>query len=251
MEKEKIEKVLSNIYFIIVEPMYPGNIGSIARAMKTMGLRKLRIVNPPDLASNDARMMAYASYEIIEEAEIFEDVDSAVEDLNIVVATTARLGSERGPSWEPRHLMKEVLPYGEENKIGFLFGREERGLSNEEIRRAHFISTIPAFVQYPSLNLSQAVMIYAYEIYSALRSPWQSPKERLADEKTLQLLHWRIMEMMKKLEFREANESDHFSRTLRRAIGRTYWQRQDVSVFLKIVKQVEWFLKNRCGKKEG
>ena len=248
MKKERVEKILDNIYFILVEPMYPGNVGSVARAMKTMGLSHLRVVNPPDLNSDEARMMAYASYDIIEKAEIFNDVDSAVEDLNIVVATTARLGSERGPSWEPEDLMKEIIPYAEENKIGFLFGREERGLSNAEIRRAHFISTIPAYIQYPSLNLSQAAMIYAYEIHNAVRTPWQSPRERLADEKTLQLLHWRVMELMKKLEFREANDSDHFSRSLRRAIGRTYWQRQDVSVFLKLVKQVEWYLENRCRK---
>ncbi|MCD6453800.1 MAG: RNA methyltransferase [Candidatus Aminicenantes bacterium] len=240
------DKILNNIHFILVEPQYPGNIGSIARAMNTMGLSHLRIVNPPDLKADEAKMMAYQSYHIIENAEIFSSVDEAIEDLAVVVATTARLGHERGPSWEPREVVKEVLKFAGENKIGFMFGREERGLSNEELRRAHFLTTIPAYRSYPSLNLSQAAMLYAYTIYDTIREPISSPKEKLAQENDLQLLHRRIMETMAKLEFREANESDHFSRILRRAIGRTYWEKRDVAVFLKIVKQIEWYLDNRC-----
>jgi len=240
--------ILKNIYFILVEPQYPGNIGSVARAMNTMGLSRLRIVNPPDLKADEAKMMAYQSYHIIENAEIFTSVDEAVEDLSIVVATTARLGHERGPSWEPKEIVNEILKYARENKIGFMFGREERGLSNEELRRAHFFTSIPAYKTYPSLNLSQAAMLYAYTIYDLLRSPIPSPKAKLVEEKDLQLLHRKIMETMGKLEFKEANESDHFARTLRRAIGRAYWEKRDVAVFLKIVKQIEWYLENRCGK---
>ncbi len=241
-----MEKKLNNIYFILVEPQYPGNVGAVARAMNTMGLSHLRIVNPPDLKSDEAKMMAYQSYHIIENAEIFDSVDEAVKDLQIVVATTARLGSERGPSWEPRELAQEILPFAEENKVGIMFGREASGLSNEEIRRAHFITTIPAYRNYPSLNLSQAAMLYAYIIYDTLRKPLPSVKEKLAEEERLDLLHRRILEVMTRLEFKEVNESDHFARSLRRAIGRTYWQRQDVAVFLKIVKQIEWYLDNRC-----
>ncbi len=241
-----VEEVLKNIYFILVSPQYPGNVGSVARAMNTMGLSKLRIVNPPDIFSDEAKMMAYRSFPIIEDAEIFNSVDEAVNDLAVLVATTARLGYERGPSWEPKELMKEILKFAGENRIGIMFGREERGLSNEEIRRAHFLTTIPAFRYYPSLNLSQAAMLMAYTIYDVLRKGNPSVKENLVEEKDLQLLHKRTMEIMGKLEFKEANESDHFSRTLRRAIGRTYWKKQDVSVFLKLIKQVEWYLKNRC-----
>ncbi len=244
-----MENKLNNIYFILVEPQYPGNVGAVARAMNTMGLSHMRLVNPPDLNTDEARMMAYQSYHLIENAEVFSSVDEAVKDLSIVVAATARLGSERGPSWEPRELAREILPFAEENKIGIMFGREASGLSNEEIRRAHFITTIPAYRTYPSLNLSQAAMLYAYIIYDTMRNPLPSVKDKLADEEKLDLLHRRMLEVMKRMEFKEVNQSDHFARSLRRAIGRTYWQRQDVAVFLKIVKQIEWYLENRCGKK--
>ncbi len=243
-----MEGKLNNIYFILVEPQYPGNVGAVARAMNTMGLSHLRIVNPPDLKSDEAKMMAYQSYHIIEKAEIFDSVKEAVKDLSIVVAATARLGKERGPSWEPRELAEEILKFAGENKIGIMFGREASGLTNEELRLAHFVTTIPAYRSYPSLNLSQAAMLYAYIIYDTLRNPMPSVKEKLAEEERLSLLHSRLMETMKKLEFTEVNDSDHFSRSLRRAIGRTYWQRQDVAVFLRIVKQIEWYLENRCKK---
>ncbi len=243
-----MEEKLKNIYFILVEPQYPGNVGAVARAMNTMGLSHLRIVNPPDLASDEAKMMAYQSYHIIENAEIFPSAKEAVKDLSIVAAATARLGKERGPSWEPRELAKEILKFAGENKIGIMFGREASGLTNEELQLAHFVTTIPAYRNYPSLNLSQAAMLYAYIIYDTLRSPIPSVKERLAEEERLSLLHSRIMEVMEKMEFTEANQSDHFSRSLKRAIRRTYWQRQDVAVFLRVVKQIEWYLENRCKK---
>jgi tRNA/rRNA methyltransferase len=156
------------LYFILVKPAVPGNIGSAARAIKTMGFGYLRMVAPADYLGQEARMLAHASEDILEGAEVFDDLEKAIADLDMIVATTAKTRHARVEYIVGSALPDLIRSKGKAvHKIGLVFGREESGLTNEEIRICDLVSSIPMKVTYPSLNLGQSVMLYAYIMASA------------------------------------------------------------------------------------
>jgi len=154
-----------NTYFILVEPAVPGNIGSAARAIKTMGYSKMRMVNPCDHLSTEARMLAHASGEILEEAEVYSGLKEALADIDFSIATTAKVRDARVVFYPNTELPEIISAKGNSiTNVGIIFGREESGLSNDEIRLCDIASSIPLVQSYPSLNLGQAVMLYAYTL---------------------------------------------------------------------------------------
>ena len=156
------------ISFILIEPQVPENIGASARALKTMGFSDLRMVNPIGFPHKKAYIVAHASHEILDQAKIFSTFEEAVSDLDFLIATTAKKRS----SYVDFIPLPELADYigQRENmmrNIGVVFGREESGLTNEELRCCHITSRIPLATRFPSLNLSQAVMLYAYTLSEA------------------------------------------------------------------------------------
>jgi tRNA/rRNA methyltransferase len=152
-----------DLYFILVKPAVPGNIGAAARAIKTMGYTRMRLVAPCNHLGKEARMLAHASVEILENAEIFTGLKDAIADLDITVATSAKIRDARWRHQNISDLPGIIRSKGASiSKVGLVFGREESGLSNEEIHMCDMVSTIPMKQLYPSLNLGQSVMIYAY-----------------------------------------------------------------------------------------
>ena len=184
------------ICFILVNPAVPGNIGAAARAMKTMGFGRMRLVNPCDHLGLDARKLAHGSNEVLETAEIFPSLAEALYDIDFVIGTTARRRSLRSLYTQVEYLPELIRGKGNSVKnIGVVFGSEESGLSNEDTKLCHLLSTVSMASKYPSLNLSQAVMIYAYNL-SVLngkksRKPAgkQNPESwEVLKDKTLQIL---------------------------------------------------------------
>ncbi len=152
-----------DLYFILVKPAVPGNVGAAARAIKTMGHTRLRLVAPCDYLGQEARMMAHASEEILEGAEVFEELKEAIADLDITIATTAKIRDARAGYFNASEIPELLRVKGNSvSSTGLVFGREESGLTNDEIRMCDLITSIPMKQHYPSLNLAQSVMIYAY-----------------------------------------------------------------------------------------
>lgn len=152
-----------DITFILNNPSVPENIGAVARAIKTMGFKKLRIVNPVDEFMSRARIIAHASNDILENAIIFKSFNKAIEDFDFLIATSSKKRRTNEEYIHSNDLYK--LLENKQNHIaksGIVFGSEESGLSNDEIKRCDIISYIPLIQSYPSLNLSHAVMVYAY-----------------------------------------------------------------------------------------
>lgn len=154
------------IYIVLVETSHPGNIGSTARAMKNMGLHKLVLVNPKKFPHGDARALAGNAIDVIENAKVVETLAEAIGDAKLVYATSARERSIGWPSMHAENGAKEVIEFAnEKNKVAILFGREDRGLTNEELQLANKHLVIPADDDYPVLNISQSVQIICYEIF--------------------------------------------------------------------------------------
>lgn len=151
------------IHFILVEPAVPENVGAAARALKTMGFQSLRLVNPCEYLSGKARWVAHASDDILENAKVFSSLQEAITDVDFVIATSAANRSVKAD----RHAAED-LPKLLKNKTGaiasaaIVFGREESGLTNAEMAICHITSRINMATHFPSLNLGQAVMLYAY-----------------------------------------------------------------------------------------
>jgi len=172
-----------DLYFILVKPAVPGNIGAAARAIKTMGYTRLRLVTPGDYLGSEARMLAHASEEILEGAEVYEGLNEAIADLDMTVATTAKRRDVRVEYLSASEIPGLILSKGGTvNKIGLVFGREESGLTNDEIRMCNLVSSIPMCGPYPSLNLGQSVMIYAYIMASFERNEIEPPSHHMDQE---------------------------------------------------------------------
>lgn len=171
------------VSFILVEPAVPENVGAAARAIKTMGFGDLRLVNPCDHLDIKARMLAHASNDILESAKVYQSLEEAIKDVDFVFATSAK----------QRWVKLDIIPCNELtdfiekkgdtiNSIAIVFGREESGLTNEEIALCHRVSNIPLKTQYPSLNLAQSVMIYAYTLsFLNIESPDKQTKNQNHD----------------------------------------------------------------------
>ena len=155
------------ISFVITEPATPENVGAAARALKTMGYSDLRLVNPCDHLSAPARWMAHASEDILEKAQVFLSLEEAVESCDFIVGTTAKQRNVRH-DYLPLQQLAEFLEKKEKviRRVAIVFGREESGLSNKELGFCDLLTTVPLNSPYPSLNLAQAVMLYAYELSS-------------------------------------------------------------------------------------
>ena len=156
---------MTEIIFVLVRPAVPENIGAAARALKTMGFQKLRIVGSDKHLEKPARILAHASNDILEGAKTFESLASALSDIDFSIGTSAKARHERRYQLTPTEVRTAIQNKQQLiQKTAIVFGCEESGLSNEELAQCDALSSIPLAIEYPSLNLSQAVMLYAYEL---------------------------------------------------------------------------------------
>jgi len=238
----------SNIYIVLHSIENPGNIGSAARAMKNMGLENMVLINPPDLEADEAKKLAYMSYDIIEKAIIVSSFDEALSIIDIAIATTKRKGLWRKRFLSPEKTSDLIIERVKKNKVGVFFGTEKTGLTNEEVVKCEYCSEIPAVIEYPSINIAQAVMIYVYEIYRAFMrkekiKPFSTTLKK-APRKELQRVAKRVLDLMNEFGLTKGFE-DKFTKSLYRMLARTEWEKKDVATFEAFLKYAEKYL-NKC-----
>jgi tRNA/rRNA methyltransferase len=153
-----------DICFVLVAPAVPENVGAAARALKTMGFHRLRLVRTGAHREEGALWTAHGSREILEAAETFDTLKDALADRDFAAATTARRRGMKHEYYTPEELLPIIKGKGEELATAVVFGCEESGLSNRELALCDCVSSVPLAAAYPSLNLAQAVMIYAYAL---------------------------------------------------------------------------------------
>ncbi len=235
-----------NIYIILHSIENPGNIGSAARAMKNMGLENMVLINPPDLQAEEAKKLAYMSYDIIEKAIIVDSFDKALSLVDIAIATTRRKGKWRERFQSPEEISELIILKKEINKIGIVFGTEKTGLTNDEVIKCEYASEIPTAIDYPSLNISQAVMIYVYELYRAFMrkndlTPYSYSLKKASHSEYNRLFD-RIMSLMKNEFGISKGFETKFSRSLNRIFSRTEWETKDIATFDAFLKHIEQYI---------
>jgi len=162
-------EALARFVVVLYQPQDLVNIALVVRAMKNMGLTRLRLVSPALFNAYRITGIAHDTHEIVEATELFDDFDSAVSDVIRVVATTARRRASRQVWSEPDRGAEELVSRSAEGDIALVFGREDKGLPNEILDRCHEAICIPTSPEHPSLNLGHAAMIVLYEIRRAVR----------------------------------------------------------------------------------
>lgn len=232
-----------NIHFILVEPKTPGNIGAAARAIKTMGFGNLTLINPGDAGAPEARWMAHAAEDVLDNAGVFPALPEALKNTHLVVATTQRVRGYHFPYYTPAELGEKLIPLSQAHRVAIVFGREVSGLTNEELRCCHAISTIPAAVNHPSLNLAQAVMVYAYELFKASFEEEKRFRWRLANYQQMEGVYEHLRSSLERVNFVPMDSWENFIMRFRRMFARANPEVRDVKVMHKILQAFDEYIR--------
>ncbi|CAI1814057.1 tRNA (cytidine/uridine-2'-O-)-methyltransferase TrmJ [Serratia grimesii] len=178
------------LHIVLVAPARPENVGAAARAMKTMGFTSLRIVDSEAHLQPAARWVAHGAGDILDGVQTFSTLEQALADVDFTVATTARSRARFHYYCTPQQLLGQLDERRQwVSQAALVFGREDSGLTNEELELADLLTGVPMQADYPSLNLGQAVMVYCYQL-SALMNV-SAPQEPVAKEGQLKALRQR------------------------------------------------------------
>ncbi|MBW1739796.1 MAG: RNA methyltransferase [Deltaproteobacteria bacterium] len=232
---------LNNIAIVLHRPGSPENIGAAARAACNMGISQLIVVAPRNCdLTRILKMATHFAADLVEEMEVFDDLETALAPFQYVVGTTARVGRRRPTIPDPRKLAEKLIPISQQNRIALVFGPENWGLTNAELRLCHVVVTIPT-AEFASLNLAQAVMILCYEVFLASREDTQSFTSRLATHHELEAMYEQLKETFVNISFINPENSDYWMQRVRRFFSRVDMQARDVRMIRGICRQIEWY----------
>jgi tRNA/rRNA methyltransferase len=233
-----------NISIVLYKPKYAGNIGSVARAAKNMGISNIVVVGKADFDREEMQQRStHLAADILDQIQYFEHIGEALGSFNYIVGTTARLGKARGPLFAPRAVAKDIADISQKNKVALLFGPEDTGLANEELRLCQAVVTIPTSREFTSLNLSHAVMILCYEIFTASSSATTVAEAtpKLALSKELEGMYGQIKTLLADIEFLNPENPDYWMMHLRRFFARASLLSREIKIIRGICRQLEWY----------
>ncbi len=241
--------MLDHIAITLVEPTHPGNIGSSARAMKTMGLSKLCLVNPMDYPSMKAYALASGALDVLDQARVVDTLSDALDETHLVIGASARKRDIQVPLLDIDDLGREALACAAKGKkVSLLFGREHSGLTNEELYRCHYQVTIPSNPVYSSLNLSQAVQIFCYEIRKQFLK--DEPKEtsrayeQLAKAADVERFYQHFEAMLYRTEFITADTPKKLMPKIKRMFSRIQLEETEVNFLRGILTAIDKSIEN-------
>jgi TrmH family RNA methyltransferase len=231
---------LDRIRVVLVRPKNPGNVGAVARAMKNMGLVDLVLVAPRAFRRSRAEVLAIHARDVLERARVVASLAEAVADCGRVFGTTCRPGAYRRRAANPREAAVEILEAACGNPVALVFGPEDTGLSNEDLRLCDALVRIPSHADYPSLNVAQAAVVCFYEIFVARHRPLPEPVQ-LATSAEVERLLERWKQALLAIGFLHEANPDRILFSLRRLLGRALLEKRDAAILLGIASQILWF----------
>ncbi|WP_367606224.1 RNA methyltransferase [Legionella sp. W05-934-2] len=238
---------LSQIRIVLVATTHPGNIGSTARAMKTMGLSQLYLVSPKHFPHSQANELASGADDILQQATVVESLSEALSGCHWVLATSARPRDLDLPGLLPAQAGQFSAEQDDSCQIAVVFGREHAGLTNEELLHAHFHIQIPANPAYASLNLAMAVQIICYEMRQAILSPsaiTHTQVEEKASAEEVEGLYEHLLETMIRVQFLHPNSPGKLPQRIRRLLNRFSLERREVNLLRGFLTETNKNLEN-------
>ncbi|OQY12051.1 MAG: hypothetical protein B6I31_03770 [Desulfobacteraceae bacterium 4572_19] len=250
----KTKVILNNISIVLVRPRYSENIGASVRAMCNMGISKLIVVNPEDFNIDKVSKMAtHTCSETVNNIVFFNNLKDALAPFGHVVGTTARLGKGRQRVTIPKTISKEVISLSQNNQVAILFGSENKGLTNDDLKYCHSLVNIPT-ADFSSLNLAQAVMIICYELFTVTKEIKQdSFSPRLATRLELDGMYDQLENILKLIDFTNPQNPNYWINRFHSFLSRLQLRAKEVRTLRGFLTQIVWFGENRfnSGKTEN
>jgi len=231
-----------SIRIVLAGISHPGNIGAAARAMKTMGLERLCLVAPARFPAAEATVMAAGADDVLERAQVFPDVRSAVADCGLVVGTTARARHLPWRVLEPREAAREIAAASPHSEVAVLFGAERTGLTNDELELCQLLLTIPTGSSYGSLNVAMAVQVVAYEILLAARAVSPGAVRggiALASAVEMERFYGQLEQVLGEIDFRDRTGEGHLMARLRQFFNRAVPDQNEINILRGILTSVQ------------
>ena len=239
-----------NIRVVLVGTTHPGNIGGVARAMKNMCLSDLVLVSPEaEFPSGKARARASSALDILERTRVVDDLGEAIADCQLVIGASARLRAIPWPLVDAREAAQNLVQQSGQGKVALIFGRENSGLTNEELERCHQLVHIPANQEYSSLNIAAAVQVLTYEIHMAKR---QQANEKLhvsndypmSTAEEMEGLYAHFEQALETIGFYDPKNPRQLMRRLRRLFNRAQLDSMEMNILRGILAAAESPKKN-------
>ena len=227
--------MFANIKIILVETSHPGNIGAVARAMKTMGLMELVLVNPKYFPHESAVAMAAGAEDVLQNARVCSSLAAAISDCELVLGATARARDLAWPMLHPKELTTTITG----KRTALVFGREKSGLTNDELWLCHAGINIPTSPVYKSLNLAQAVQIITYELWNSQATNVQTCAEPSVTAKSLEQFYQHLEDILITVEFMNADEPKRLMPKIRRLFNRADIKQSEMNILRGILTQID------------
>jgi tRNA/rRNA methyltransferase len=236
---------LDNVVIILAKTKYPGNIGSAARAMFNMGLTQLVLAAPQCAINEESYRMARSGKSILDSAVACKTVKSALKGMRFLAGTTGKSGGHRTQACAPRTLAPRILAHAAEQKTGILFGPEDTGLTDEDLKFCQMLIRIPTQHEGRSINLAQSVMIVGYELFLGSLEREPARVVRLASLQQVEAMYAQLQAALLEIGFLQPQNAAHMMFTLRQMLGRAGLEPSDVGVLRGIARQIGWYAETR------
>lgn len=241
-----MDKQFNKIRVVLVNTSHPGNIGAAARAIKNMSLGRLYLVAPKEFPADRAVWRAANAADILDRAVVVETLDEAIADCGLVVGTSARDRTIPWPLLNPRECGEKVWHEAAEHEVALVFGREDRGLTNEELHKCTYHVHIPANPEYSSLNLAAAVQVLTYEVRMAaladkpgvypVNAQWDVPPAKV---KELELYYEHMEQALVDLGFHDRTNPRQTMTRLRRLFNRIRPDSMELSIMRGVLTAIQ------------
>ena len=232
---------LKHISIVLHQPRSPENIGAAARAIQNMGVEQLVLVDPHNCdLGRICKMATHVALDVVEQMRVFDTLSHALADYNYVVGTTARLGGQRKVMTSPSALAGKLVSICDQNRIAIVFGPEDRGLTNEDIRLCHVLVNIPT-AEFSSLNVAQAFMIICYELFCYTSAKAGDFVPRLANRHELDAMYAQLKEILVRISFINPDNPDYFLNNFRHFFSRLPLRAREVQIIRGICRQIDWY----------
>ena len=246
-EPTESASLFPRIRIVLIETSHPGNIGAAARAMKNMGLTELYLVNPLQFPHEKAIWRSASAVDVVKNAKVVATLDEALEDCQLIVGTSARDRRIPWPMLEPKSCgARAVAEHNLGHEVAIIFGREDRGLKNEELQRCHYHVNIPTGEAYSSLNLAMAVQVLSYEVLQAKlaldaepyanasnagnTTPDESWDMDFAQSQAVELMMGHLEKTLIEVDFHDPENPRQLMTRLRRMFNRIRMDKMEVNI---------------------
>lgn len=253
-KQDAVRELMARTAIVLVSPKFAENVGSAARTAANMGVSQLILVcrQVPD-RDRMLRLATAKAAHLIDNLEHHRELQEALAPFGWVLGTSARQGRKRTTVNSPRQLMGELLPQLKNNRVALLFGPEDRGLTNDELRYCNQITTIPT-VDFSSLNLAQAVAILCHELHYGVleavsRSTFPKSAPKQGNKQELEAMFFHVEEVLRTVGFLKDKDDDYWMKSIRQFLGRIGLKSKEIKIIRGVCRQLLW-RDNKCGNKE-